>query len=280
MKYSLWLNNLFFYFLFTAVSQLATAADQTVQTTTNHLQIIRDQLKDGSPGPVLVKILPGKFKMGSDNKLSAGYEKPIHEVSIEYAYYLMQYPVTFAEYDQYCKATGKPLVDDFHWGRGQRPVINVNQQDAIDYAYWISQQTGQHYRLPSEAEWEYAARAGSTTNYYWGDELKPGMANCRQCGSKWDYKMTAPVGQFPANAWGLHDMLGNVWELTADCWHFTYDGAPTNGSVWRNNGDCRRTVLKGGSWGDIPNDMRTATRLRSYIGTRMVTIGFRLVREI
>lgn len=278
MKYKPLLITIYFCFLYCVFLQNVSASERSIHALIHLPKIIHDHLKDGSTGPALIKILPGKFIMGSDNVLSAGYEKPPHGVSIPYAFYLGQYPVTFAEYDAYCKTTGKPLVDDYHWGRGQRPVINVSLQDAKDYARWLSQQTGHHYRLPSEAEWEYAARAGTTTHYYWGDELKPGMANCRHCGSRWDNKMTAPVGQFPPNAWGLYDMLGNVWELTGDCWNFTYDGAPTNGSAW-HTGDCRRTVLKGGSWGDIPKDMRTATRLRSYIGTRMVTIGFRLVRE-
>lgn len=256
----------------------AVVKSTAAPVTKAEITAFRDKMQDLSNGPELIHISADKYIMGSNNKSSASYERPEHQVSIKNSYSISKYPVTFDEYDRFTKATGKPPVNDFNWGRGNRPVINVNIQDAQQFVTWLSQQTGYTYRLPSEAEWEYAARAGSTSNYPWGDNMKVGMANCSLCGSQWDRKMTSPVGQFPANAWGLHDMLGNVWELTADCWNFTYDGAPTDGSAWRS-GDCKRTVLRGGSWGDHPKDLRSSTRLRSYSGTRTIVIGFRVVRE-
>src|SRR5262249_13181849 len=140
---------------------------------------------------------------------------------------------------------------DQGWGRGMQPVINVNWEDAQQFVQWLSQQTGKPYRLPSEAEWEYAARAGSLTAYPWGAEIKndsKSMANCNFCGSQWDHRQTAPVGSFPTNKFGLHDMNGNVWELVEDCYHDNYRGAPGNGEAWSKS--CNRTarVSRGGNW--------------------------------
>ena len=139
------------------------------------------------------------------------------------------------------------LADERGWGRGRRPVINVSWEDAVAYTKWLSGQTGERCRLPSEAEWEYAARAGSVTKYSWGNEIGSNQANCDVCGSQWDGKQTAPVGSFDPNGWGLHDLHGNVWEWVQDCWNGSYQGAPTNGSAWES-GDCSRRVLRGGSW--------------------------------
>ena len=121
---------------------------------------------------------------------------------------------------------------------------------------------GNRYRLPSEAEWEYAARAGTTTGYWWGNAIGDNRANCDGCGSQWDNESTAPVGSFAANAWGLHDVHGNVWEWVEDCWHGNYEGAPGDGSAWTSGGRCGRRVLRGGSWYYFPRILRAASRLR------------------
>ena len=133
------------------------------------------------------------------------------------------------------------------WGRGLRPVRNVSWYDAMAYTEWLWEQTGDRYRLPTEAEWEYAARAGSTTAYSWGDSIGRNRANCDGCASLWDGERTALVGTFKANGWGLYDMHGNVWEWVQDCWNDNYEGAPTDGTAWLS-GDCDRRVLRGGSW--------------------------------
>ena len=156
--------------------------------------------------------------------------------------------MTFEDYDRY---TYPNRVDDEGWGRGRRPVINVSWNDAQDYVEWLSAQTGHAYRLLSEAEWEYVARAGSSTVYSWGDDIGSNRANCDGCGSQWDYDRTAPVGSFAANGFGVHDMHGNVWEWVEDCWNGSYAGAPTDGSAWRS-GECEQRVLRGGSWNISP----------------------------
>ncbi|MDH5257047.1 MAG: formylglycine-generating enzyme family protein [Gammaproteobacteria bacterium] len=239
----------------------------------------QDSLKDNSSGPVMIQISPGQFIMGDPDQKGQSYERPAHKVTISYSFAIGKYPVTFEEYDAFTKATGRPSISDYNWGRKSRPVINVNIVDANAYASWLTTQTGHTYRLPSEAEWEYAARAGTTSIYPWGNKIGKNNANCSGCGSSWDKKSTAPVGQFPANAWGLHDTQGNTWDITADCWNYNYDNAPTDGSAWKD-GDCLRGVIRGGSLGDIPRDLRSSTRLRNYSTTRTIIIGFRLVREM
>jgi formylglycine-generating enzyme required for sulfatase activity len=139
--------------------------------------------------------------------------------------------------------------------------------------------TGQPYRLLTEAEWEYAARAGSTTAYYWGVEIGRGNANCNGCGSKWDNLQTSPVGSFAANQFGLYDMAGNVWQSVQDCYHDDYNGAPTDGSAW-TSGDCSRRVFRGGSWDYDPRDLHAASRLGGSSGGRDDVLGFRVGRTL
>lgn len=239
----------------------------------------QDQLADLGLGPIMIIISSGSFVMGDSQGVGQSYEKPIHNVTFNYSFAIGKYPITFKEYDKFTTATNRPLVSDYHWGRENRPVINVNLKDAQAYAQWISKLTGKIYRLPSEAEWEYAARAMATTNYSWGNKVGHNRANCNGCGSKWDSVKTSPVDYFSANSWGLYDTHGNTWDLTADCWNYSYKNAPVDGRAWRT-GDCLRGVIRGGSLGDRPIDLRSATRLRNYSTTRTVVIGFRLVREI
>ena len=168
---------------------------------------------------------------------------------------------------------------DESWGRGRRPVINVSWEDAVAYTAWLSEATGERYRLPSEAEWEYAARAGSVTKYSWGNEVGHNRANCYRCGSQWDREMTAPVGSFRPNVWGLHDMHGNVWEWVQDCWNGNYQGAPTDGAAWES-GDCSQRVLRGGSWDYNPRYLRSANRTNDLTMYRNFTVGFRVARMV
>jgi len=244
--------------------------------------IFRDRLADGSEGPELVVIPAGEFWMGSDKTRDPeAYddELPRHRVSIAKAFALGRYPVTFAEYERFAEAAGRKPPEDQGWGREDRPVINVSWEDALAYCAWLSEQTGRPYRLPTEAEWEYAARAGTETRYWWGDEAGKNNANCNGCGSEWDNRQTAPVGSFRPSPWGLHDMLGNVWEWLQDCWHDRYEGAPEDGSAWEA-GDCSRRVVRGGSWFNDPRYLRSADRSWYFTDYRNNNIGFRLAQDL
>ena len=157
-------------------------------------------------------------------------------------------------------------------------MINVSWEDAQSYVRWLSARTGHKYGLLSESEWEYVARAGTTTVYSWSDNIGRTRANCDGCGSQWDGEKTAPVGSFSANAWGVHDMHGNVWEWIEDCYNDSYMGAPPDGSAWKS-GNCSKRVLRGGSWFSDPRDLRSAIRYRSSKITRHIIDGFRVARR-
>ena len=161
-------------------------------------------------------------------------------------------------------------------------MINVSWDDATkEYLPWLNRKTGKTYRLLTEAEWEYAARAGTTTTYSWGNDVGKNQANCNGCGSQWDSKQTAPVGSFKPNAFGLYDMHGNVWQWVQDCWLDKYQGAPTDGSAWvTSSTDSSRRVLRGGSWNYAPRNLRAANRSRDATGDRSGGVGFRLARTL
>ena len=198
--------------------------------------------------PEMVVIPAGRFRMGCvSGRDCFDDEQPVHEVSVG-SFAMSKYEVTFEEFDRYTAATGRARAGDEGWGRGGRPVVNMLWEEAQAYVSWLSSETGELYRLPSESEWEYAARAGTETAYSWGNEIGRNRANCDGCGSRWDDEQTAPVGSFGANAWGLHDMAGNVWEWVEDCWHENYARAPSDGTAWTSGGNCGRRVLRGGSW--------------------------------
>jgi len=186
-----------------------------------------------------------------------------------------RYPVTFAEYDKFAEATDRKKPNDNGWGRGNHPVIYVSYEDGVAYTEWLCVQTGQTYRLPSEAEWEYAARAGTETVYWWGNEIGQNWTNCCEGGSRWGGKQTSPVGSFEPNAFGLYDMLGNVWEWVADSWYDNYAGAPTDGRIWR--GDNYR-VRRGGAWYSRPWNVRVAVRIGGSSDEHSDMFGIRVVR--
>ena len=245
-------------------------------------EVFRDRLKSGADGPEMVTVPAGSFEMGDHEERYDIDELPLHHVRIQKPFAMGRYEVTFEEYDQYAKATGRKPPDDVRWGRGRRPVIKITWHQATDYAKWLSEQTGKRYRLPTEAEWEYAARAGTKSRYWWGNDLIKGMANCNGCGSEWDNKQTAPVGSFKPNPFGLYDTSGNVMEWVQDCWHKDYKGAPADGSAWleAGGGDCNRRIIRGGSWWIDTIHQRSAHRHGAIAATPVFAIGFRLVREI
>ncbi|MDM8560684.1 SUMF1/EgtB/PvdO family nonheme iron enzyme [Candidatus Parabeggiatoa sp. HSG14] len=237
----------------------------------------RDSLRDGSKAPEMVWIPAGRFRMGAIQGGGYSDEKPVHWVNIK-KFAMGKYEVTFAEYDKFANATGREKPNDRGWGRGNRPVINVSWYDAVAYAKWLSQQTGKEYCLPSEAEWEYAARAGTETKYWWGNDIGKNRANCSNsyCGDK--FKYTSPVGSFSANPFGLYDTVGNVWEWVADGWHKDYTNAPNDGRIWAEGADKSYRVLRGGSWYYVSNRGRVAYRNWGDPVIRSNVRGFRVVR--
>ena len=269
-----------------ALTGVATAAGwEKVQPPVTGT-VFSDRLRDGTPGPELVVIPAGTFKMGAIHGGGDPDEKPVHQVIIPRPFAMGRYEVTFAEYDRFCQATGreKPKAGRrwfpfSNWERGNRPVMNVTWDDAVAYTRWLSEQTGQRYRLPNESEWEYAARGGVDERYWWGFSTGENRANCKGCGSKWDNKKTAPVGSFGANPFGLFDTAGNVWEWCQDTWHESYDGAPADGSAWQGGEDQRR-VQRGGSFGSKPRYIRSPARGRGDPGSRYVYLGLRVLREL
>ena len=233
--------------------------------------------------PLMVVIPAGEYRRGCRSDCegiwpSLSSALPVQKVKVE-SFELSKYEVTFEEYDRFTAATDREPAYDQGWGRGRRPVINVSRKDIVAYTKWLSKKTGARYRLPSEAEWEYAARSGSKKKKYsWGNEIGHNRANCSNCDSQWKGRQTAPVGSFGPNAWGLYDMHGNVWEWVQDCWNESYQGAPTNGSAWES-GDCSQRVFRGGSWGDTPRFVRSAYRDR-VLGEGGNAAGFRVARTI
>jgi formylglycine-generating enzyme required for sulfatase activity len=260
------------------------------------------EFRDCPNGPVMVVLPPGQFLMGSPAgeepaalnpdrpEWTELAEQPQVEVEIADSFAIGKYEITFAEWDRCVEAGGCTYrPDDEGWGRRDRPVVNIARMDAEEYIAWLSEVTGHQYRLPSEAEWEYAARAGTTTARYWGNELGRGMAVCDGCGSEWDKRSTAPIGSFAPNPFGLHDMLGNVEEWVADCWVETHAAAPRDGSArvedspWWSGGECERPVQRGGAWSYYPWTVRAAARSFWRPGPwtdREDRYGFRLVRMI
>ena len=229
--------------------------------------------------PEMVVIPAGSFKMGCVSGRSCNNsERPVHEVTIA-SFALSKYEVTFEDYDVFTDATGRERADDRGFGRGRRPVINITWDDAVAYTAWLSEQTGKNYRLPSEAEWEYAARAGTVTRYSWGNNLGQNLANCNGCGSQWDNEMSAPVGSFEANAWGLHDMHGNVWEWTQDRYNNRYVGAPDDGSAWEV-GDSTARVVRGGAWYLEGYFLRSAARDQHRTFAGSLYVGFRVAQSL
>jgi len=234
--------------------------------------------------PEMIVVPAGEFMMGSpvNEKGRSTNEGPQHLVTIARPFAVSMLDVTFDDWDACASVGGCPLegrAGDAGWGRGTRPVINVSWDDAQAYVAWLSRMTGKAYRLLSAAEWEYAARAGTTTAFYWGDEIGKENANCHSCGSRWDNLQTSPVGSFKPNGFGLYDMAGNVWQWVQDCYNADYNGAPTDGSAW-TTGDCEKRVVRGGSWGYFPVDPRSAYRYGQFTADRNYNTGFRVGRTL
>ncbi len=238
-----------------------------------------DEFSECTNGCPLMVIVPaGTFMMGSPEGQGTFIDRPQHKVTFAKAFSVGKYEVTFAEWDACVAAGGCPHATDSGWGRGERPVINVSWDDAKDYVGWFSRLTGKSYRLLTEAEWEYAARAGTTTLYSFGDD-EAALGEYAWFSANSEDK-THLVGKRKRNAFGLNDMHGNVWEWVEDPWHYYYFGAPADGSPWVEGGDVSRRVLRGSSWIGDPKDLRSANRNRNAADIRLNVYGFRVGRTL
>ena len=251
--------------------------------------------KDMDAGPEMVVVRAGKFVMGSPKDepgpegLQLGAESPQREVTLAKPFAVGRCAVTFGEWDAYIADTGSEAhkPQDQGWGRGRQPVVNVSWDDAQAYISWLSDKTKQSYRLLTEAEWEYVARAGTNTPFWWGKSITPEQANYNGNyvyeggGSEGQIrKKTVPVDNLEANPWGLYNVHGNIWEWCEDIWHDSYNGAPSDGSSWLQDGETSRRVVRGGSWGGNPGGLRSAFRNWFSTDYRNYKIGFRLARTL
>lgn len=259
------------------------------------------EFNDGYGFPEMVVIPAGSYRMGE--------ESDKHKVTITRSFAVGKYPVTVEEWYRFVDAKSvvkkepmsvhfgaegdgsevKPYVEqeypphrpsDNGWVGITLPVTNVSWFDAQDYVRWLSAETGLTYRLLTEAEWEYVCRAGTTTEYYWGNELGNNNCNCQDSGSKWSCKRASRVGSFAPNAFGVHDMLGNVWEWVQDHWHNNYEGAPQDEVAWTYGGNQQSRVVRGGSWDCSPRLARSASRARAVTSSRYDDFGFRVASTL
>lgn len=231
----------------------------------------------------MIAVPAGSFTMGSPPAAIVGVGRPQHEVTFAKPFAVAKFQATFADWEACVLGGGCNgyAPNDAGLGREMRPVIFVSWRDAQAYVAWLSLVTGKPYRLLSEAEYEYAARAGTTTTFPWGDAIEidgKQMANCAGCGQPWLFKGTSPVGSFAPNRFGLYDMVGNVLEWTADCYHKDYNGAPTEGSPWQEStgGDCGRRIVRGGAWNGSLDMVWSGERDMLPVETRGSGLGFRV----
>jgi formylglycine-generating enzyme required for sulfatase activity len=215
----------------------------------------------------------------ADEPGRAAIEGPPHEVKIGRRFAVASDEAVFSEWDLCVKYGDCPPISDGGWGRGNGPVINITWFDAKRYVAWLSRMTGRDYRLLAEAEYEYATRAHTTTAYYWGPNLGKGNASCNGCGTRYDGVQPAPAGSFPANGFGLHDMVGNVWEWVDDCYNASYEGAPTDGSAWIFT-NCPYRVARGGTWTGLTKSVLPRSAIRDWRPPDYPCCGFRVARTL
>jgi formylglycine-generating enzyme required for sulfatase activity len=227
--------------------------------------------------PEMVTLDAGSFIMG-DNRGDRS-ERPAHRVTIGKRFAIGRTEVSVAQWNACVEAGACRAIADGADMSADSPARDLSWTDAQTYVRWLSKRTGNSYRLPSEAEWEYAARAGTTTRYWWGDNMKAGMANCKGCGGDWSNDAPVEVTALPANGFGLYGMNGGVWEWVEDCWHKSYDGAPRDGSA-RRSPDCRENVIRGGSWRNDKSYAHSASRFTYDSAVRYILNGFRVARTL
>ena len=279
----------------------AAAAEEAERARLDRAWPVGKKFRDCADCPEMMVVPAGSFTMGSRPLGGSRYntEGPPRRVTIGRPLAVGKYEVTRGEFARFAATTGHETGNSCStreggtWRRrsgsnwrnpgfeqtGRDPAVCVNWRDAKAYVGWLSRETGKRYRLLSEAEWEYAARAGTRKSYHWGNSIGRNRANCSRCGSRWDNERTAPVGSFGANRFGLYDMHGNVREWVEDCWHDSYRGAPSDGRAW-TEGECKDRVLRGGSWDTGPWRLRSAFRSWDRPGFRSDDFGFRVARTL
>lgn len=235
------------------------------------------EVKDCPACPALITLPRGTFTMGSNSADPS--EKPAHQVSINEPFAIGKFEVTAEQWNACTAADACPRIATITGMPGNAPARDVSWDDAQQYVKWLSKLSGKSYRLPTEAEWEYAARGGTATRHWWGEQMLAGNANCKGCGEPWQQKEPATVGSFAANPYGLHDTSGSVWEWVSDCWHTSYHGAPANGQAWQEP-NCTVRVIRGGSWRDGSAYMPSSTRFKYDASVRNAQNGFRVARDI
>jgi formylglycine-generating enzyme required for sulfatase activity len=234
-------------------------------------------VKDCDACPLMVALYPGPFTMGSNG--SDPSERPAHKVALRTPFAIGRYEVTVGQWAQCVKASVCPSVPSAANAGDNLPMRDVSWDEAQLYLKWLSTVSRKPYRLPTEAEWEYAARGGTTSRYWWGEQMKGGNSSCEGCGQPWKAEAPPPVGSFAANQFGLQDMNGSVWEWVQDCWHSSYKGAPLDGSAWAD-GNCQSRVIRGGSWREDGSYMLSTTRFKYDASVRQSQNGFRVARSL
>ncbi|WP_144139879.1 SUMF1/EgtB/PvdO family nonheme iron enzyme [Paraburkholderia sp. BCC1884] len=238
---------------------------------------VAGESRDCPTCPVMIAVAAGAFSMGTNTDDPS--EKPVHRVTIASSFAIGKYPVTVEQWNACVAASAcQKLTPESNTNKAA-PARDLSWDDAQQYVKWLAKTTGKPYRLPTEAEWEYADRGGTTTTYWWGDQMRKGSANCKDCGDPWHKEGPETVGSFAPNPLGLYDMNGGVWEWTADCWHNSYQGAPADGIAWDSPG-CEMRVIRGGSWREAGNYMLSATRFKYSAGVRQSQDGLRVAKDL
>jgi formylglycine-generating enzyme required for sulfatase activity len=234
-------------------------------------------VKDCDACPLMVALYPVPFTMGSNG--SDPSERPAHKVALRTPFAIGKLEVTVGQWAQCVKASVCPSVPSAANAAENLPMRDISWDEAQLYLKWLSTVSRKPYRLPTEAEWEYAARGGTTSRYWWGEQMKGGNASCQGCGEPWKADAPPPAGSFVANPFGLLDMNGSVWEWVQDCWHSSYKGAPVDGSAWAD-GTCQSRVIRGGSWREDGSYMLSTTRFKYDASVRQSQNGFRVARSL
>lgn len=260
--------------------QDAAVATKPATNTNTTTRAAASEIKDCPACPLLIPIAPGSFTMGSNNDDPA--EKPPHHVTIARPFAIGKYEVTVEQWNA-CADAGACTRITSDTGAAapvaNSPMRNVSWDDAQVYVKWLSKVGGKPYRLPTEAEWEFAARGGTQSTYWWGEQMKKGTADCKDCGEPYRAEAPTPAGSFAANPFGLYDTNGSVWEWVADCWHSSYRNAPADGRAW-DDPSCSVRVIRGGSWREGAAYMQSATRFKYSASVRQSQNGFRVARDV